>query len=338
MKTIKLLAILYLAFHFTSCQKENLEPELSATLNTNSSVKLSFNNCPSISSHPLMNIIRPMFYKSATTVFQNDLWRVASYETDTMQVTISRSTDGISWNEITVLPDNYAPGHLQLVVFGEELWLLGNRAPEDRFSDPLFKSIDGITWTKVVGPFASRAPRNIFVFRNRLYVQTSDGSILFTENGVKWVGVTHFLPNALSRNSKIIVFKDAIYAFTRGYYDFRSRRAIPVEIWKSKNVRDWELLPNTNPFFSPRGGYSVTAYNGKIWVIGGSYYSSTSNITYNEIWSTSDVKTWKKCSHMKPIEPMKLQSATVFENKLWLFNGTKRGYSHTNTYEIRQDD
>ncbi len=41
---------------------------------------------------------------------------------------------------------------------------------------------------------------------------------------------------------------------------------------------------------------------------------------------------------MKPIEPMKLQSATVFEKKLWLFNGTKKGFTDTNRYVICQDD
>lgn len=338
MKTIQLLAILYLSFYFSSCQKEDLEPGPQSTLepHTESSVKFSSSSFLSILRYPPVNTTRPMFYKTATTVFQHAIWKVTSFETDDLALTVSRSTDGTSWTKMTVIPDNYSPGGLELVVFNEELWLLGNRAPEDRFYTPLFKSKDGITWKKVLGPFASRTPKNIFVFGERLYVQTVDGSMLSTINGDKWVGVTHFLPNAMSKTSKILVFKNAIYAFTAGSFDFSSGTSIPVQIWKSTNARDWNLLPTTHPFFSPRGGYSVAVYKDKIWVVGGHYYSNVANTTFNEIWYSKDLTTWEKYRGKNPLEPMYLQSEVVFQKKLWLFNGTKNHLAHTNIFAIYQ--
>ncbi|GAB5476424.1 MAG: kelch repeat-containing protein [Maribacter sp.] len=338
MKTIKLLTILFLLFCFTSCQKEDLDTNPFTTLETHAerAVNLSFRSFLSISSYPLFNTARPMFYKTATTVFKNALWKVTSYETDDMAVTVSRSTNGTSWTRMTVLPNNYAPHRLHLVVFNEELWLSGNRAPEDRFHTPLFKSKDGITWEKVVGPSSSRTPTNIFVFKNRLYTQTANGSMFFTKNGVKWVGVTHFLPKAISRNSKIVVFKKVIYAFTPGFFDFSGRQIIPNQIWKSTNAKDWVLVPQREMFVSPRGGCSVTVYNGQIWVIGGHYYSNTTNTTYDEIWFTKDLTNWEKYEGKNSIEPMFLQSATVFKEKLWLFNGTEGHLTHTDTHAIQE--
>ncbi len=344
MKTIPHFIILILLMCSTSCQKESIElnqPIANELTAVNGYGNLWSNIFLTIKEHRGMNSIRNRFYQSATTVFKNAVWRVTqrNYRGNP---TVSKSDDGINWTFVSAIPNGRANNRIQLVTFNGELWLMGYRNSADRTSRPLYKSSDGIVWNSVplvsdVYPF----PENIFVFKNRLYMHVGR-SLFYTENGSNWVAVTHSMPDPFREITKMLVFNKRFYAFTDGRWEDQQRIVHTAEIWESKNGRSWSRLPSTGPFSMPKEDYSVTAFKGKLWAIGGSYYGpiagssprAFSYTRYNEIWYTDDAVNWQEYRGKIPFKAISKQAATVFSDKLWLFDGTPDGRITSPTYEI----
>lgn len=346
MKTIQLLIMLFLLVCSTSCQKDSIEFD-SSTEDELTTVKNRFSLWDSpltFREHSSANnfSIRNYFRQSATTVFKNAVWRVTRHDYSG-NLKVSKSDDGINWTSVSALPNGLTDDRIQLVAFNGELWLMGYRnTAVHRSSQPLYKSSDGVAWHSV--PILGSAyafPQNIFVFKKRLYMHVGR-SLFYTKNGIKWIGVSHFLPNPVREITKMLVFKNKFYAFTFGKWEDIQGIVDPVEFWESTDGRSWSRLPNSGPFLAPKEAYSVTTFKGKLWAIGGSYFGpvavprprSYSYTRYNEIWFTEDAVNWQKYHGNIPFKAISKHAATVFNDKLWLFDGTPDGRIISPTYEI----
>lgn len=68
--------------------------------------------------------------------------------------------------------------------------------------------------------------------------------------------------------------------------------------------------------FPPRWGHTITAFDDKLWVIGG--YDGTS---YNDVWYSTDGKTWTEATSSAAFSPRWEHSTVVYDNKLWVIGG-----------------
>jgi hypothetical protein len=98
-----------------------------------------------------------------------------------------KSTDGgATWTNLEAQfgDDFVARADSKLIVYKDELYLIGGRTkyPYTYFNE-IYKSADGVTWTKVdvAAPFTERASFSCFVYNDRMYVLAGLGNKEVTE-------------------------------------------------------------------------------------------------------------------------------------------------------------
>lgn len=345
MKFLKCFSIALAILAFTaSCEKEPVELDQSTDTGltaVNGIGNLHSNILLNITEHRGMNSITSRDYQSATAVLNKTIWRVTtpSYRGSP---SVSKSIDGINWSFVATIPNGRTSDRMQLVAFNGELWLKGYRNITDRSSQLLYKSSDGLVWHRLPPINDAYDYRtSIFVSNNRLYNHVGQ-SLFYTVNGINWVNVTHSMPNPFRGITEILAFNNRLYAFTDGEWEDQAGIVNHVEVWESTNGKSWSRLPSTGPFSVPKREYSITTFKGKLWAIGGLYYGPIAGSSpreysytrYNEIWSTEDAVYWHKYTGKIPFKAISNHAATVFNDKLWLFDGTPEGMTISPTYEI----
>ena len=90
--------------------------------------------------------------------------------------------------------------------------------------------------------------------------------------------------------------------------------AINNEIWHSEMGVIWQKV-HTFPF--DYSGYAFAAYNGKLWLIGGSIDQRRTNA----VWSSEDGSLWTQTLPVTGFPIRSNHSAVSFDGKLWVFGG-----------------
>lgn len=352
MKKIKIFALAFVLTGSFSCHKEALDfdpPTNSELKSVNGQADPWGNNCLrridclTIEQHPPIKDLRRNF--TSTTVFKDAIWRLGHSSIGiTGSFIISRSTNGIDWKKIAILPNN-GVNFWQLVTFKNELWLRGGDHPMlprgmDRSGPNLLKSSDGYHWESAESSTLTKFIRNLFVFNNRLYAYTQGELFIYREKENSWSGIHYPIGDPYrSMPEDMVVFKNELYVFRSPHFNSHRNIIYPMEVWKSFDAITWRRVFLHFPYMWNRANNSVTNYNGKLWIIGG-YDLDTSAVdetnSTNEIWYSDDAISWKKFSRHNPILPIYStnHSATVFKNKLWLFGGNYLGTSISPTYSI----
>jgi len=76
--------------------------------------------------------------------------------------------------------------------------------------------------------------------------------------------------------------------------------------------------------WTPRSFLPVVVYNNKLWLFGGTTGKDGNNNSYigsNELWSSSDGKTWEKQTTATSIPLYAFPTCVVFGSKIWLIGG-----------------
>jgi len=74
--------------------------------------------------------------------------------------------------------------------------------------------------------------------------------------------------------------------------------------------------------FGKRREHTSVAFNGKIWLIGG---TDGANLK-NDIWSSPDGTSWTKVLDSAPFSPRRSHASVVFQGKMWVIGGMGAGY------------
>ncbi len=205
------------------------------------------------------------------------------------------------------------------------IYIIGGDANQGYHISDIYRSSDGIDWTLVnrEPPWAPRALHLTFVFNGWIYVAGGQTMPSFTPNevvgeqyyrdiwrskdGEHWEEVKVTTPIWLPRGGyggSGFLLNGEIFILGGFTYDnhVNNQRDIWTDIWKSKDLSNWEQVVEMAPWAQTNGGlmYHNTAfYDGKLWVIGGAK-RGTGNT--NDIWFSSDGEHWEviDCSPIRP--------------------------------------
>ncbi|WP_303318294.1 kelch repeat-containing protein [Flavivirga abyssicola] len=210
-------------------------------------------------------------------------------------------------------------GHT-LTTFQNKLWLIGGENNAGDWLGDIWSSTDGMNWTNVfsTAPFGKVAHHDTIVFNGKMYVvavNTTTGymEVWSTQDGLNWVEETaNAFPGRITH--KAVVHNNTIYVI--GGEKTANNKL--NEIWQSTNGSIWSQVATNAPIFSERNHHTATAYNGKVWVLGG----RTINGFGNDIWYSSNMKDWEKHSGLYVDDDnLHHHTALNYKDAIWIFGG-----------------
>ncbi|MDD2716857.1 MAG: Ig-like domain-containing protein, partial [Candidatus Wallbacteria bacterium] len=206
-------------------------------------------------------------------VFADRMWVIGGYdETANNKNDIWWSTDGATWNDVTVtqaFPARY--GHTS-VVFDGKMWVMGGTGGGGAKND-IWYSSDGAVWTQAAAAgFSKRYYHTSVIYDNKMWVigGTSDemtgvfNDVWYSGDGAAWtqVTVTQAFPIRFGHTS--IVFGNKLWVI--GGQDNMS--ATRNDVWSSADGAVWtQVKANDANYFSKRWGHTSVVFDNKIWVI-----------------------------------------------------------------------
>jgi hypothetical protein len=91
--------------------------------------------------------------------------------------------------------------------------------------------------------------------------------------------------------------------------------------WSFTTQSNWTKITQVVPYLPSRRHHAVVTYNDKMWVIGG--FDDGDN-ELNDVWSSSDGKTWAEETSEANFSPRTYHAATVYKDKMWIIGGQKK--------------
>lgn len=120
-----------------------------------------------------------------------------------------------------------------------------------------------------------------------------------------------------------VVFNDRLWIMG-GWHD--SYSAPPRDVWSSADGKTWQIIEQDAPW--KHSDLSMTvSFQGKMWFMGGWYNGRLpGHSASNEVWSSTDGKTWKEETANAGWSPRLAAGLVVFKDKLWILGGTENYY------------
>ncbi len=94
------------------------------------------------------------------------------------------------------------------------------------------------------------------------------------------------------------------------------------QVWSTRDGAKWELVTE-HAGWSPRIAAGCEYFNGRLWIVGGveKYYFGDEKSLKNDVWSSSDGKTWESATDAAPWAPRAYHQVVAFRGKLWVLGG-----------------
>ncbi len=229
-----------------------------------------------------------------------------------------KSADGIDWNMVNThfnaeFGERFQPA---TVTYNNRLWLMGglvkSLGTEKNITNDVWSSADGITWRCDFGPYNADPQGIQCVHSVPGWVARWDHRLVtFDEpSDDPDKGEQIFLVGGCSANA--------------GFTNCPTANELR-DVWSYNAVDDvWVCeagsalgCENSAPAWNGRYGPTVTAFNDKIYLMGG--YRITAAVG-QQVWYSSDGVTWTQTTNATWNGRMQAQSL-VFENKLWVLGG-----------------
>jgi hypothetical protein len=166
-----------------------------------------------------------------------------------------------------------------------------------------------------------------------LYVIGGDGQDGFDPNGpgdvwrsldgITWQNMTFTAP-CLGRQLALVWSQGGALYIAGGQTNIHDKTTALNDVWRSTDGGvTWVQLANAP--WAPRGIICnpMPIFNGQAWVIGGGTYDDIAHDFYNDSWSYNGlVWTQVQANDIAPWIARQYQSVRVFDNQLFLLNGT----------------
>ncbi len=131
------------------------------------------------------------------------------------------------------------------------------------------------------------------------------------------------------QNYETLVFDNKLWMI--GGSGGSAQNELQTSVYSSVNGTDWVLVTDQPEWYTQhqpldlnqedttkygRQKFASTVYDGKMWVIGGTYGD---NRLFDDVWYSTDGDTWTAATHEAPWGPQAYIDALEFDGKLWLF-------------------
>ena len=258
-----------------------------------------------------------------SVVFNNNMWVVGGATCcGALYEDIWYSNDGENWTEATSSAPFGPRGRHASVVFDDKMWIIGGDkwySAGNELNDVWYTE-DGINWVQATASadFAPRHGPEVVVFDNKMWLFGGDDvnhtinqrEVWNSSDGVNWTKVTDNAGINLW-TSEFIVFNNKIWRI--GAYS-------DTNIYSTTDGITWTLESENVPF-GQRHYHSVTVWDNKIWLMGGSDKATNEFTELPDVWYTEDGTNWKLASENAGFTPTALQAVLTFDNKIWKIAG-----------------
>lgn len=94
---------------------------------------------------------------------------------------------------------------------------------------------------------------------------------------------------------------------------------------QSSDGQSWVTLTDAAPWGTGRQQPVLLVYRDRLWVIGGvSGYGTPEQILHQDVWTSSDGRTWELVSETSPWAPRQWASGAAYDDKIFLLNGANQ--------------
>jgi len=186
----------------------------------------------------------------------------------------------------------------------------------------------GLLWMSITPPdqLLGRNGHSFLVFNDALFIIGGNRSDAWSSSdAVNWTMLTTTAPFGKLFGHATVVFSRRLWII--GGKTGPAKYSSPV--WSSSTGVQWQQ-EGTLPF-TKRHYHTATVFQGKIWVIGGIGDSETEPFL-NDIWSSSDGRSWNRVTDNAPFGKRYGHSCIVYNNQLYLFGGFNDAVGSQTTY------
>lgn len=201
------------------------------------------------------------------------------------------------------------------VVFKGAMWLSNGYANSGVLDRDLWRSTDGVNWTRVLEKTPYDGYSEMTLYRDKLWAVK--GSVWNSDDGVNWTQVCEKTPFGTRGYGELVVFKGRMWQLGSGN-----------DVWHSEDGAHWECAIADAPF-GPRYGSAVAVYADKLWLMGGATNQSSDPpekhypkyTTHNDVWCSEDGARWTRVAEHAPWAQRMWFVAVEYVGKLWIIGG-----------------
>jgi hypothetical protein len=248
--------------------------------------------------------------------FANYLWMIGGKADDgTYLNDVYRSTNGITWNQVLGLASSSSSrfsartGHA-LAVVGTTLYLTGGESDETgvlEYLDDVWSTTNGTSWTRVSASaeYYARSGHAMLAFDNRLWILGGitedlggnpvllDDAWSWQPGANPWIERSTNVPFPARVRASAMVLGNRMY-ITAGAGGVNPTSPVPLnDIFSSADGETWIQVTGNAPF--PARSEAGSVYHNNLWyLIGGLGKSGSSEVRFNDIWTSPDGGGWTR--------------------------------------------
>ena len=246
-----------------------------------------------------------------------DADKTSSFTTET------RCSSGCSWSQVTTVGDLTARSGHSGLVFNKKMRLFGGTTGSSYLQDSF--NTDNGTWVKdnvTTTMWSGRENHVSLRFKGKMWVigggnsTSSYDDVWSSSTGLTWENQNVTNGFSARQGHAGVVFKDQMWILGG-----QAGSSYLNDVWSSIDGKNWGKIDNDTPMWSGRYGHAAVVYDNKIWVMGGNDNESGDS---NEVWYSSNGKTWDNSTISVTWDGMKDFGAQVFDGKIWILGGNPR--------------
>lgn len=189
-----------------------------------------------------------------------------------------------------------------------------------------------LKWVKETGQAGWR-PRDSSgetVFRDQLWIfggwfdsfSAPPRDVWSSADGRTWQLITPEAPWKYSDLPMTVTFRDRMWVMGGWTNGRLPGHGATNQVWSSADGKEWELVTE-QAGWSPRLAGGLVAFQDKLWILGGTenYYFGDQRSLKNDVWSSTDGKSWKLETATAPWSPRAYHQAVVHAGRMWVLGG-----------------
>lgn len=261
-------------------------------------------------------------------VFDKRMWVIGERDFYGYSSDVWYSKDGVNWVEFLSDPGFSGRRYFTTAVFKDRLWIIGglNVNADKPLNDIWYsnKALFDLPFEKI-----EKAELNSTYLSKEIEIKLPEGTDsaeakIQTESGI-------ILVNGAKKGTETNIKDGDIVRLelkTGWKWNYRYSAALKVS-YSDRSVSGEFVVETKNLVvckdpgsqqFSGRDDHTSVVFKGKMWIIGG--YDEKAR---NDVWSSTDGRTWEKVTESAEFSPRYGHSSVVFDEKMWVIGGESDG-------------